>query len=48
MYERFVSYAVGAGETIRDAMEAAMLAYMDGQGVLTVDVDVESHPDTLG
>ena len=31
VYLRFVSYAIGAGETIRDAMDAAMLAYM-GRG----------------
>ena len=37
IYERFVSYAIGAGETIRDAMEAAMLAYMDGREVLSKD-----------
>ena len=41
VYERFVKYAIRSGISIRDAMEAAMLAYMDGGEVLSMDDEIE-------
>ena len=48
IYERFVRYVVGSGGTIREAMEALMLDYMDGCEVLSHEIDDHEEFAKLG